>query len=87
MDGTIIVIGYLALVCILFMYSGYKLEKKYNKLYHEYEALKVHAKAVKKTADLRGDIIDELKAKLEASKGLPDSINEALNMGDGSYRP
>ncbi|MBW1612424.1 MAG: hypothetical protein JRJ57_00285 [Deltaproteobacteria bacterium] len=29
----------------------------------------------------------ELKAELEKKKYLPDSIQEALNSGDGVYRP
>lgn len=31
--------------------------------------------------------VDELEQKLEQGNRLPDSIQEALNSGDGVYRP
>jgi hypothetical protein len=36
---------------------------------------------------MQHDILQEVICRLEKSDGLPSGIEEALNMGDGTYRP
>jgi len=37
--------------------------------------------------ETNADLIREVIRRLEKSDGLPSGIEEALNMGDGAYRP